>query len=156
MAVNQERFILKILISLLFISLLLSSNLPIEYDIMYVSGNLYYCDDKGVCNFSTHNFEIAANNNVFEVLMNDSLIEYNDSNKKILPLINLFENAMIQYFDNYSLDDTTIVINKDTLEFKNSVLTKIAYYRNNSLFIFSVDSFSINIRWNNIIDQKMW
>ncbi|MCK4523836.1 hypothetical protein KAU15_02820 [candidate division WOR-3 bacterium] len=146
MAVNQEMSILKILISLLFVSLLLSSNLPIEYDIMYINGNLHYCNDEGVCNFSTHSFEITTNNNVFEILMNDSLIEYNASNKKILPLINLFENAMIRYFDNCSLDDTIIVINKDTLEFKNSVLTRIVYYRDNSLFVFNVDSFSINIR----------
>ncbi len=146
MGVNPERSILKILISLIFISLLLSSNIPIEYDIMYVSGNLQYCNDEGVCNFSTHSFEITTNNNVFEILMNDSLIEYNASNKKILPLINLFENAMILYFDDYSLDDTIIVINKDTLEFKNNVLIKITYYRDNSLFVFNIDSFSINIR----------
>ena len=113
---------------------------------MYINGNLQYCDDKGICNFSTYNFEMATNNNIFEILMNDSFIEYNASNKKILPLINLFESVMILYFDDYSLDDTIIVINEDTLEFKNNILTKIAYYRDNSLFVFNIDSFSINIR----------
>ncbi len=125
---------------------MLSSSIPIEYDIMYVQGNLQYCDDKGVCNFSTYNFEITTNNNIFEILMNDSLIEYNASNKKILPLINLFESAMMLYFDDCSPDDTIIIGNKDTLEFRNNILTRIVYYRDNSLFVFNIDSFSINIR----------
>ena len=136
--------IITIIVLLFFISIYSHTLYKTQFDSIFISGYIEYCNAKEICKFNTYQIKTSFLDSSYSIMINDSIVNIRDFSY-INYFINYFSPSNSLKYDSskniFTCENDTFI---DTLFFnKNSIPSMLKYNFSNIMYKCFIDSFVV-------------